>query len=68
MPVSSPITRQTVGKTFIVASSLLGLGALAQFGAITWAFVTRVHPVPGEERTAEQSIPPRLVPRGCAPE
>ena len=41
MSVSSPITRQTVGKTFIVASSLLGLTALAEIGSVTWAFVTR---------------------------
>ena len=41
MSAHSPITRQTVGKTFIVASSILGFGAIAQVSAITWAFVTR---------------------------
>lgn len=46
MAASSPITRQTVGKTFIVASSVLGLAALAQVSAITWAFVTRLRETP----------------------
>ncbi len=46
MSVSSPITRQTVGKTFVVASSVLGVAALAQIGAITWALATK-RPLPG---------------------
>jgi tetratricopeptide (TPR) repeat protein len=41
MSVSSPITRQTVGKTFIFASSLLGLVALAEVSSVAWAFVMR---------------------------
>jgi hypothetical protein len=41
MSVSSPITRQTVGKTFIVASTLLGVAALAEVSSVAWAFVTR---------------------------
>ncbi len=46
MPASSPITRQTVGKTFVVASSVLGAAALAQIGAITFALATK-RPLPG---------------------
>ncbi|HEV7866218.1 MAG TPA: hypothetical protein VGO90_00950 [Chthoniobacteraceae bacterium] len=41
MITASPITRQTVGRTFIVAISVLGVAALAQLGAVVWAFVIR---------------------------
>jgi len=41
--VSSPIPRQHVGKTFVVAISLLGLTALVQVGAVAWAFVSKYH-------------------------
>lgn len=41
MITASPITRQTVGRTFIVAISVLGFVAVAQLGALIWAFVTR---------------------------
>jgi hypothetical protein len=37
----SPIARQSVGRTFIVAVSLLGIIALAQLGAVGWVFVNR---------------------------
>jgi hypothetical protein len=46
MLTASPITRQTVGKTFSVAISSLGVGAMLQLGIIGWAFATRpVSPV-----------------------
>ena len=38
---ASPITNQPVGKTFTVAISLLGVGAMFQLGLIGWAFVNR---------------------------
>ena len=41
MLTASPITRQTVGRTFSIAISTLGVGALLQLGVIVWAFVTR---------------------------
>ncbi len=44
MPVSSPITRQTVGRTFLVASALLGAAGLAQVAAFGWALATRQRP------------------------
>jgi hypothetical protein len=37
----SPIARQSVGRTFIVAVSVLGVIALAQLGAVGWVFVNR---------------------------
>lgn len=37
----SPITRQTVGRTFIVAISLLAAAALAQVSAVAWLFLLR---------------------------
>jgi hypothetical protein len=43
MPPATPITRQTAGRTFIVAVSILGVGAVLQFAAICWTFITRYH-------------------------
>ncbi len=46
MPLASPIPRQTVGKTFIVGISVLGLGALLQLGAVGWLFFARFNATP----------------------
>jgi hypothetical protein len=46
MTAVSPITRQTVGRTFIAASTALGIGALAQLGVIAWFFMARFHTPP----------------------
>ena len=46
MLAASPITRQTVGRTFIVALSLLGTVAAAQIGIIVWAYVARLNAPP----------------------
>lgn len=43
MSFASPITRQTVGKTFTVAITVLGAGAVLQLGALGWVFFTRFH-------------------------
>lgn len=37
----SPIARPSVGRTFIVAVSVLGVIALGQLGAVGWVFVNR---------------------------
>jgi hypothetical protein len=37
--LASPIARPSVGRTFIVAISVVGLVALAQLGAVGWVFV-----------------------------
>lgn len=42
MSAVAPITRQTVGKTFIVAISVLGASALAQLCAVAWLIVARL--------------------------
>ncbi|MGB8170595.1 MAG: hypothetical protein WCF18_24035 [Chthoniobacteraceae bacterium] len=46
MLAASPITRQTVGRTFIVALSLLGTVAAVQFGVIVWAYAARSRTAP----------------------
>ena len=46
MLVASPITRQTVGRTFIVAISLLGAIAAGQLAVLAWAFIARSHAPP----------------------
>ncbi|HYR57393.1 MAG TPA: hypothetical protein VEO95_02140 [Chthoniobacteraceae bacterium] len=43
MLAASPITRQTVGRTFIVAISFLGTIAAAQLAVVVWAFIARSH-------------------------
>ncbi len=59
MLAASPITRQTVGQTFAVALSVLGLGVLGQLGAVGWAFIARHHaPRPAEDLAI--SNPPAL--------
>ncbi|MCE9611330.1 MAG: hypothetical protein K8R23_14135 [Chthoniobacter sp.] len=54
MPIQSPITRQSAGKTFTVALAVLGVGALAQTGAVGWAFIARFH---GPERPVPKELP-----------
>ncbi len=50
MPAAvSPITRQTVGRTFIIAISVLGVAALGQIVAVGWLFVARFHTTPPEQ-------------------
>ena len=46
MSAVSSITRQTVGRTFIVAISLLGVAAGAQLGVVIWFFMARFHSAP----------------------
>ncbi len=43
MDVTSPISKQSVGKTFFVAISILGALAVIQVGAVCWVFVKRYH-------------------------
>ena len=42
----SPITRQSVGRTFTTAISVLGVGALLQLSAVCWAFAIRLRAQP----------------------
>jgi tetratricopeptide (TPR) repeat protein len=44
MLAASPITRQSVGRTFTVAVSVLGAVAAVQFGVLVWAFIARQQP------------------------
>jgi hypothetical protein len=55
MLAASPITRQTVGRTFIVAICLLGSVAACQLAVIVWVFVTRSH-APGLAGTPATKI------------
>ena len=50
---NSPIPKQTVGRTFIVAISVLGLVACLQVGAIAYAFVHRWVTSPAPEKLAQ---------------
>jgi tetratricopeptide (TPR) repeat protein len=43
MLAASPITRQTVGRTFVVAGSLLGAIAVAQIAVFLWVYARQLH-------------------------
>ena len=43
MDVASPISKHSVGKTFVVAISILGVAAFIQLCAVCWVFVVRYH-------------------------
>src|SRR6187402_3185618 len=51
MLAASPITRQTVGRTFIVAISVLGAIAAVQLSVIAYAFIARAHLPPANVAT-----------------
>jgi hypothetical protein len=57
MLASSPIPKQTVGRTFFIAIITLGVVALIQLGAVGWAFIARIHSAPGDTRIALRGIP-----------
>jgi hypothetical protein len=58
MPAAvSSITRQTVGRTFIVAITILGAFALAQIGAIGWLFCARFHLQPAPVSFSKTASP-----------
>lgn len=42
MSSKTPLPRQSVGKTFVIAISFLGLVAVLQVGAIGWVFLSRL--------------------------
>jgi hypothetical protein len=41
MAVHTPATNQSFGRTFMVAAALLGIVAVLQLGAVTWAFFNK---------------------------
>src|SRR5829696_4986471 len=49
--LASPIARPSVGRTFIVAISLLGVVAFAQLGAVGWVFVNSFHTLTERAKT-----------------
>jgi tetratricopeptide (TPR) repeat protein len=53
MPAALPYSKQTPGRTFVIAMSVLGLIALTQVGALGWAFVKRAkNPAAGKAASA----------------
>src|SRR4029450_13330183 len=56
----SPIARQSVGRTFIVAVSILGVIALGQLGAVGWVFVNRFQTLT-ERAKAGARTPPAVI-------
>jgi tetratricopeptide (TPR) repeat protein len=75
MITASPITRQTVGRTFIVAISVLGFIAVTQLGGLIWAFVLRSQlppvavetPADGGNGTLTATVRPNFPPPFVAP-
>ncbi len=61
MLTASPITSQPVGRTFSVAISTLGVGAVLQLGIIGWAFATRpVNSLPSVATSETAAVIARL--------
>jgi tetratricopeptide (TPR) repeat protein len=59
MPESSPIPKQSVGRTFHAALIVLGVAALFQILAVGWAFFSRFHySAPGETVIAQRVAAP----------
>ena len=65
MSAASPITKSSVGQTFVMAVSLLGVVALAEAGALAWAFVARL---PGTAAARSAAPFARVLPRLADPE
>lgn len=64
MAANSPITRQSIGRTFIVAASILGVVALVQLSSVSWAFMKRVNnprPMAQVDQGDGQSKPPSKI-------
>ena len=59
MPDNSPIPRQSFGRTFIVAATLLGVAALVQLTMVTWAFFHKEKPAAAQEDGARR--PPEKI-------
>ncbi len=56
MDAVSLVPKQSPGKTFVAAISVLGIVALAQLVAIGWAFMQRLHDAPQTVRAPAASI------------
>jgi hypothetical protein len=69
MPVALPYSKQSPGRTFVIAISVLGLVALTQIGALGWAFVKRVRngpPPPPQSAVASAPLPPLRLKTGIS--
>ncbi len=56
MSVAIPFHKHSVGQTFTIALGVLGFGALMQFGAMSWLFLTRYRSVPPESSVATSAV------------
>ena len=54
---SSPIPKQTVGRTFFYSIVTLGVVALIQLGAVCWSFIRAYHSGPREAHIAFRTDP-----------
>lgn len=68
MEITSPIPRQHVGRTFLVAISVLGVVAFAQVAAVLFVFITKFHassaiqpPLPARVAKSEATEVPKFV-------
>ncbi len=60
MPAALPYSKQTPGRTFIISISVLGVVALTQIGALSWAFVKRVRNPPSNTQASNSVSLPNL--------
>jgi hypothetical protein len=58
MSAAIPYHKHTVGRTFMIAISVLGLGAFVQFCAVSWLFFSRYRAAPPVELPGTAANPP----------
>src|SRR5262245_1715586 len=60
MPAALPYSKQTPGRTFVIAISVLGLIALMQVGALSWVLIKRAkNPAAGKMTDATGGAVPK---------
>jgi hypothetical protein len=57
MAGSSPISRQTPGKTFLISLSLLGVAALIELGVAGWTFASRYRVLTSQPPRIRRTLP-----------
>ncbi|MDB6174250.1 MAG: hypothetical protein JWL59_3561 [Chthoniobacteraceae bacterium] len=53
----SPISRQTLGKTFLISLSVLGIGALIELGVAGWTFADRYRVLTSQTPRIRRTLP-----------
>ena len=67
MEVSSPITKNPVGRTFLISLGVVGFIALLELGAVAWAFISRFQSsLPPASESVATELPESSLPNPLA--